>query len=419
MLRIHWHGERVADIPARRLADECPVIRTPSVKPDYIVDEPVAVTDAAYPPAGGPRRGAAAAARRAQHRQQALGLGAVRLHRPGQHRADPRLRRRGAAHQGHARAASPSATTATAATATSTRTAAPRRPWPRRRATSPAPARCRWPSPTASTSATPRRARSTGSSSRPSRAWPRPARRWTRRSSRGNVSFYNESFGQAIYPTPMVGMLGVFDDVSVHIDDAFKDEGDVIVLLGAGRRLRWTAREYQKVALRPVEGRIPDVDLRARGRAAGARCAQPSSARLLKSAHDCAEGGLAVALAECCIASGSNGGARDGRPRRRRRPARRPLPRRRRGPRLRRGVTGAAGRTDLALFGEAPDARGRHLRAGQARRAARAPRRPARTAQSAGLTGAELRCTMEDEELLAVPVSELHSAYESLPQRLA
>src|SRR5665648_40568 len=49
MLRIWWHGERVANIPARRLADESPVIRTPSVKPGYIVDEPVAVDDAAYP----------------------------------------------------------------------------------------------------------------------------------------------------------------------------------------------------------------------------------------------------------------------------------------------------------------------------------------------------------------------------------
>ncbi|HMK92935.1 MAG TPA: phosphoribosylformylglycinamidine synthase subunit PurL, partial [Thermoleophilia bacterium] len=51
MLRIYWHGERVADIPARRLADESPVIRTPSFKPAYLVDEPVAVDDAAYPPA--------------------------------------------------------------------------------------------------------------------------------------------------------------------------------------------------------------------------------------------------------------------------------------------------------------------------------------------------------------------------------
>ena len=138
MLRIYWHGERVADIPARRLADESPVIRTPSVKPDYIVDEPVAVDDAAYPQPADLGAALTRAPRRAQHRQQALGLGAVRLHRPGQHRADPRLRRRGAAHQGHRRAASPSATTATAATATSTRTGAPRRRRPRRRATSPA-----------------------------------------------------------------------------------------------------------------------------------------------------------------------------------------------------------------------------------------------------------------------------------------
>src|SRR5665647_293670 len=162
MLRIWWHGERVANIPARRLADESPVIRTPSVKPGYIVDEPVAVDDAAYPrpkdlgaaltqllaapniaskrwaweqydyivqantcllytspsprdgllsirrqrqmwykrQAEGPGRGAHAAPRRAQHREQALGLGAVRLHRAGQHHADPRLRRRRAAHQG-------------------------------------------------------------------------------------------------------------------------------------------------------------------------------------------------------------------------------------------------------------------------------------------------------------------------------
>ncbi len=101
MLRIIWHGERVADIPARRLADESPVIRTPSVKPDYIVDEPVAVDDASYPQPKDLGAALTQLHRRAQHRQQALGLGAVRLHRPGQHHADPRLRRRGAAHQGH------------------------------------------------------------------------------------------------------------------------------------------------------------------------------------------------------------------------------------------------------------------------------------------------------------------------------
>ena len=75
MLRIYWHGERVADIPARRLADESPVIRTPSVKPDYIVDEPVAVDDASYPQPADLGAALTRAHRRAQHRQQALGLG--------------------------------------------------------------------------------------------------------------------------------------------------------------------------------------------------------------------------------------------------------------------------------------------------------------------------------------------------------
>ena len=100
MLRIYWHGEMVGDIPARRLADEAPVIRTPSVKPAYLVDDPVAVTAARLPGAGRPGRGAGGAARRAQHRRQALGLGAVRLHRAGQHHADPGRRRRRAPPQG-------------------------------------------------------------------------------------------------------------------------------------------------------------------------------------------------------------------------------------------------------------------------------------------------------------------------------
>ena len=181
MLRIYWHGELVADIPARRLADESPVIRTPSVKPAYLVDEPVAVSDACVPAAGGPGRGAARSCSPRPTSPASAGptsstTTSCRPTRCRSRAATPRCcasRTRSAA--------SPSATTATAATATSIPTGAPRRPWPRRRATSPAPARCPSPSPTASTSATPRRARSTGSSSRPSRAWPRPARPSTRR----------------------------------------------------------------------------------------------------------------------------------------------------------------------------------------------------------------------------------------------
>ncbi len=66
--------------------------------------------------------------------------------------------------------------------------------------------------------------------------------------------------------------------------------------------------EYQKVVYGKVEGRVPDVDLQLEAELQD-KLRAAIEARLLKSAHDCAEGGLAVALAECCIASGSNGGA--------------------------------------------------------------------------------------------------------------
>jgi phosphoribosylformylglycinamidine synthase len=232
----------------------------------------------------------------------------------------------------------------------------------------------------------------------------------------GNVSFYNESFGQAIYPTPMIGMLGIYDDVSVHIDDAFKADGDVIVLLGADAG--WMdGSEYQKVAYGKVEGRVPDVDLNLEVQLQ-ARLRAAIEARLLKSAHDCSEGGLAVALAECCIASGSVGGAQSADPE---------APRTGRDGRwlgadvdlgAAATVTGAAKRPDLALFGEAPT---RVI-------VTVAPELLGPLDEALGslphrvlgrVTGADLRCTMEGEELFTVPVGELHSAYESLPQRLA
>ena len=230
----------------------------------------------------------------------------------------------------------------------------------------------------------------------------------------GNVSFYNESFGQAIYPTPMVGMLGIFDDVSVHIDGAFKDEGDLVILLGDSAA--WMdGSEYQKVRFGKVEGRIPDVDLPLEVKLQ-ARLRDAIERRLLKSAHDCSEGGLAVALAECCVFSGSNGGALTVDPTSqaghgRFLGAEVDLP----DPSV---VAGAAGRADLALFGEAPS---RVI-------VTCAPDKAAELETVLGglphreigrVAGEHLRCTMEGEELFAIPVSELHSAYESLPQRLA
>jgi phosphoribosylformylglycinamidine synthase II len=120
----------------------------------------------------------------------------------------------------------------------------------------------------------------------------------------GNVSLYNESFEQPIYPTPVVGMLGLMDDVTVHCTMSFKSAGDVVYLLGGGVPVL-DGSEYQKRWFggpkgRPA-GRIPDVDL-------GAEVAlqrvvrQAIAARLLCSAHDCSDGGLAVAMAESCLA---------------------------------------------------------------------------------------------------------------------
>jgi phosphoribosylformylglycinamidine synthase len=225
----------------------------------------------------------------------------------------------------------------------------------------------------------------------------------------GNVSFYNESFGQAIYPTPMIGMLGIYDDVSVHIDGAFKEEGDVIVLLGPPEGFVDGA-EYQKVHYGRVEGRVPDVDLALEVRLQAA-VRDAVARRLLKSAHDCAEGGLAVALAESAIASGAPGGAQWADP---------AMPKPERSGRwLGADVAiGAVERPDLALFGEAPS-RVVITCAPADLEAVRELAGELPFAVLGVVTGEGLRCTMGGEELLALPVSELHGVYESLPDRLA
>ncbi|OFW61738.1 MAG: phosphoribosylformylglycinamidine synthase II, partial [Actinobacteria bacterium RBG_16_64_13] len=120
----------------------------------------------------------------------------------------------------------------------------------------------------------------------------------------GNVSLYNESFEQPIYPTAVVGMLGVMDDVTANCTVAFKDEGDLVYLLGdavpALDGSEYQKRWYGGARGRPA-GRIPDVDLGAEV-ALQAVLRQAIAVRLLRSAHDCSDGGLAVALAESCLA---------------------------------------------------------------------------------------------------------------------
>jgi phosphoribosylformylglycinamidine synthase subunit PurL len=119
----------------------------------------------------------------------------------------------------------------------------------------------------------------------------------------GNVSLYNESeTGGAIHPTPIIGMVGLVEDCSKRVDAAFKDEGDFVLMVGAtGDDLGGT--EFMKVIHDHVGGQPPRIDLAAE-KAVRGLVLDAIQAGLLRSAHDCAEGGMLVALAECCLLGG-------------------------------------------------------------------------------------------------------------------
>ncbi|OGC90691.1 MAG: phosphoribosylformylglycinamidine synthase II [candidate division Zixibacteria bacterium RBG_16_48_11] len=117
----------------------------------------------------------------------------------------------------------------------------------------------------------------------------------------GNVSFYNEDLDKksAVYPTVVVGMVGLLEDVSYVTTAWFKEPGDVIVLLGKNKE-EIGGSEYLKVIHHLVKGKPPGIELQFEKRLQKA-CSDAIRAGIIKSAHDCSEGGLAVALAECCI----------------------------------------------------------------------------------------------------------------------
>ncbi|MDH4617350.1 MULTISPECIES: phosphoribosylformylglycinamidine synthase subunit PurL [Brevibacillus] len=115
----------------------------------------------------------------------------------------------------------------------------------------------------------------------------------------GNVSFYNERSGDAIYPTPTVGMVGLITDVDHITTQDFKHEGDAIILLGE-TFAELGGSEYQKLATGSISGRPPQIDL---NKEAAVQKLVLAAIRkgLVKSAHDLSEGGLGVALAESCF----------------------------------------------------------------------------------------------------------------------
>jgi phosphoribosylformylglycinamidine synthase len=113
----------------------------------------------------------------------------------------------------------------------------------------------------------------------------------------GNVSLYNETDGNAIYPTPVLGVVGLIEDASKVLGRAFKSSGDAIVLFGETRH-ELGGSEYLKVVHDLIAGEPPQVDLAAE-KALQQLLVSAARDGLLHSAHDCAEGGLAVTLAEC------------------------------------------------------------------------------------------------------------------------
>jgi phosphoribosylformylglycinamidine synthase subunit PurL len=113
----------------------------------------------------------------------------------------------------------------------------------------------------------------------------------------GNVSLYNETNGEAIYPTPILGVVGVLDDASKAVARAFRGANDDVVLLGEGYA-ELGGSEYLNTIHKTVKGEPPLLDLERERRLIGL-LGSAAAAGILRSAHDCSDGGLAVTLAEC------------------------------------------------------------------------------------------------------------------------
>jgi phosphoribosylformylglycinamidine synthase len=126
----------------------------------------------------------------------------------------------------------------------------------------------------------------------------------------GNVSFYNETLGEGIYPTPVIGIVGILEDVHKAVFPHFREPGRVVVLLRASEpgditdaESEFGSSEYAKEILGALWGFPPALELE-REVALQKALIEMIGAGLVDSAHDCSEGGIAVTLAECCFANG-------------------------------------------------------------------------------------------------------------------
>ncbi|HKW32999.1 MAG TPA: phosphoribosylformylglycinamidine synthase subunit PurL [Candidatus Acidoferrum sp.] len=126
----------------------------------------------------------------------------------------------------------------------------------------------------------------------------------------GNVSFYNETLGKSIYPTPVIGVLGILDEPSRLLTIAFRNPGDLIVLLNGSQvdgpktsdddlRRQFSSSEYAKMLNNRLVGMPPPCDLVTEKRLIG--CLVVLASAGIQSAHDISDGGLAVTIAESCF----------------------------------------------------------------------------------------------------------------------
>ena len=120
----------------------------------------------------------------------------------------------------------------------------------------------------------------------------------------GNVSFYNETNGRAIYPTPVIGMLGSLPAGVAPVGLALRADGDVVYLLGKTSTVDFGGSDYAKVVNGVIAGLPPALDLEAERRLHGLLL-DAAGASLVRSAHDCSGGGLATALAEAAVQGGA------------------------------------------------------------------------------------------------------------------
>ena len=123
----------------------------------------------------------------------------------------------------------------------------------------------------------------------------------------GNVSLYNETSGEAVYPTPVVGMVGLVHELEHITTQAFKKAGDAIYVIGEAKR-EWGGTELQKLLHGEIFGPAPSIDLNVENQRQQ-QLLEAIRQGVIASAHDLAEGGLAVALAESLFGS-SNLGAK-------------------------------------------------------------------------------------------------------------